>query len=285
MKNLKSTDPLIKCSQKCNNLKEKNKKEKTKNKGITMIALVVTIIVMSILAGTSISIIKGDNGILLSAKNSAESYRNTENTVENETNSYAADLGTSDVGKDDITLTPSTKNWTNGTVTVTASSGSGTAIQMKSSIDYTSWTNVAKLQITKNQKVYARFNGETKEFVYEVKNIDTTAPSTDAPVAKGDDEEVTEDELKNNYVKTSSIRLRLKQTDTSDENQSGIDESKTEYRMYSDKNGNTAIGDWQKSNVFSELKQNTTYYFRSRAYDNAGNSKESTIDENGFKTK
>lgn len=42
------------------------------NKGITLIALVVTIIVLLILAGVSIAMLSGDNGILTNAKNAKE---------------------------------------------------------------------------------------------------------------------------------------------------------------------------------------------------------------------
>ena len=53
-----------------------NKKIKLKtNTGITLIALVVTIIVLLILAGISIQMLTGDNGILQRA---AEAKENTE---------------------------------------------------------------------------------------------------------------------------------------------------------------------------------------------------------------
>ena len=39
-----------------------------RNKGITLIALVVTIVVLLILAGTSIAMITGDSGILTQSK-------------------------------------------------------------------------------------------------------------------------------------------------------------------------------------------------------------------------
>ena len=49
---------------------------KTKgNKGITLIALVITIIVLLILAGVTISALSGDNGILTQAKNAKEETR------------------------------------------------------------------------------------------------------------------------------------------------------------------------------------------------------------------
>lgn len=43
-----------------------------KNKGVTLIALTVTIIVLVILASVSISMLKGENGIINQAKNSKE---------------------------------------------------------------------------------------------------------------------------------------------------------------------------------------------------------------------
>ena len=48
---------------------------KNKNKGITLIALVITIIVLLILAGISISMLSGDNGILQRA---TDAKKNTE---------------------------------------------------------------------------------------------------------------------------------------------------------------------------------------------------------------
>ena len=57
-------------------MKEKQKKEKMlekkKQKGITLIALVITIIVLLILAGVSISMLTGENGILNQASKAAE---------------------------------------------------------------------------------------------------------------------------------------------------------------------------------------------------------------------
>lgn len=48
-------------------------------KGITLIALVVTIVVLLILAGTSIAMLTGENGIITRAQNS--NYANTEGEV------------------------------------------------------------------------------------------------------------------------------------------------------------------------------------------------------------
>ena len=50
------------------------KKELKSNGGITLVALVVTIIVLIILAGVSISLVLGDNGIITKAKEAKENY-------------------------------------------------------------------------------------------------------------------------------------------------------------------------------------------------------------------
>jgi len=43
-------------------------------KGITLVALVVTIIVLIILAGVSIALVLGDNGIITKAKEGQQNY-------------------------------------------------------------------------------------------------------------------------------------------------------------------------------------------------------------------
>ena len=50
-----------------------------RNKGITLIALVVTIVVLLILAGTSIAMLAGDNGIITRAKQAKDATENAEN--------------------------------------------------------------------------------------------------------------------------------------------------------------------------------------------------------------
>lgn len=47
------------------------------NQGITLVALVITVIVMLILAGVAISMTVGENGIFKKSKEGAEIYNNT----------------------------------------------------------------------------------------------------------------------------------------------------------------------------------------------------------------
>lgn len=64
------------------------KKEQLKSrKGITLIALVVTIVVLLILAGVSISLVLGNNGLITKSKEAVNSYEkdvvNTETALNN----------------------------------------------------------------------------------------------------------------------------------------------------------------------------------------------------------
>ena len=47
-------------------------------KGITLVALVITIIVLIILAGVSIALVMGDNGIATKAREGATNYQNAQ---------------------------------------------------------------------------------------------------------------------------------------------------------------------------------------------------------------
>lgn len=58
-------------------IKEKNKRIKTES-GITLIALVITIIVLIILAGVSINLVLGDNGIITKSKEAKEKHEISE---------------------------------------------------------------------------------------------------------------------------------------------------------------------------------------------------------------
>ena len=56
--------------------KEKNSKtnSRTKNKGITLIALIITIIILLILAGVTINLTIGENGIFRTAEMAEKNY-------------------------------------------------------------------------------------------------------------------------------------------------------------------------------------------------------------------
>lgn len=54
-----------------------------KEKGITLVALVVTIVVLLILAGVSISLLLSNNGVIKKAKDAKTQYQNAANYEQN----------------------------------------------------------------------------------------------------------------------------------------------------------------------------------------------------------
>ena len=63
-------------------------KQKNKQRGITLIALIVTIIVLIILAGVSISMVVGDNGIITQAQRAKKDTEQAQKDEDNILNSY-----------------------------------------------------------------------------------------------------------------------------------------------------------------------------------------------------
>ena len=77
-------------------IKEEKLNKKLKNKkGITLIALVITIIVLLILAGVSIAMLTGDNGILTQAQRTKTEMENAQAKEENTLVSYEQIINTS----------------------------------------------------------------------------------------------------------------------------------------------------------------------------------------------
>lgn len=63
-----------------------------KERGITLVALVVTIIVLLILAGVAISLTIGNNGLFNRAKNAANTWRTAENNEANTMNTFSTEF-------------------------------------------------------------------------------------------------------------------------------------------------------------------------------------------------
>ena len=117
-------------------LSGKSMKELAGSHGITLVALVITIIVLMILAGISLSFVLGDNGILKKAQESADAYKNKageESNTLDMVNSYLENmLGNTTTGgggsANPAAGTTVTKpgNWTSTEVTPIADGKGGT---------------------------------------------------------------------------------------------------------------------------------------------------------------
>ena len=63
-----------------------------KERGITLVALVVTIIVLLILAGVAISLTIGNNALFQRAQNAANTWRNAETNEQHTMNEFDSDF-------------------------------------------------------------------------------------------------------------------------------------------------------------------------------------------------
>lgn len=64
-----------------------------KEKGITLVALVVTIIILLILAGVTIAIALGDNGLFHKSKEATNLYKDAERNETQQLNSFTDVMG------------------------------------------------------------------------------------------------------------------------------------------------------------------------------------------------
>ena len=74
-------------------MREKQSKLVRTNAGITLIALIITVIVMLILAGVAINLTVGDNGIFKKSQEGAEIYKNSANNEAASLNSVDKEMG------------------------------------------------------------------------------------------------------------------------------------------------------------------------------------------------
>ena len=120
------------------------------------------------------------------------------------------------------------------------------------------------IEYTENKPLYTRFADNNYSgngyLSYEVNNIDTYAPTTAAPEGETTEEKIT---------------ITNKQVD----NECGIDEAKTRYRLLADEEGTQVVKDWQASNEFTGLTANTTYYMQTSSEDHLGNQSVSELKE------
>ena len=168
-----------------------------------------------------------------------------------------------------LTFTPTPSGWTNGNVSVAVST-TVKGYTLQTSTDGKTWGTKNPLTYTVNGTAYARLwdgNNASAVATTNITNIDKLAPTNTAPTVA---------------TITNKITITNKQVDANAANGSGksdLNSSKTQYRLVTSADGTTAITgkDWQSSNVFSGLTQNTTYYVQTKVTDNAGNTTVSAV--------
>jgi len=237
-----------------------NKQKRNKSNGVTLIALIITIIVMLIIAGVALSMINADEGGLFSKSKNAVSKYNNE--VEKEANTMDDIMSMLiDTSKIEYSINP--KHATTGNVTITLAEIEGYITEYKIGEEWIEYSS--EIIIDENKPIYVRLKdskgriGSTKTI--NITNIDRTKP-------KEFDLEVTST--------MNSVTISGKVEDEGD-NPSGI--RGYQYKLC-DSEGNI-IEDWTKetnqaSYTFNELEAGTTYKVSMKAIDFAGNEREAT---------
>ena len=242
-----------------------------KNRGVTLISLVVTIIVLLILAGITIGTIFDDNGIIEKAQEAAnateEAAKNDQaaiNGLLNEMDSIINGIGGGNVpviGSINGKIT-----WSTGSATLTLTADvEGVTIQYRKNSE-SNWTNYTSAvpSLLHGDKVYARGvkGGETVINEKEFKIQDTIAPTV-------------------TIANASSTTNSISATATATDNEAGMG-SNPQYTFYIKKTAEadstyTQIGSSTSTSVTKgELEQNTSYTIKVEVADVAGNKGQAT---------
>ena len=255
---------------------------KKRQKGITLISLVVTIVVLLILAGITISTVFSDNGIIKKAQEARNKTLEAVAQEHKDINQLNNDLeaALNSVPSEPVIPKPpegavqiSEPNWSNGTASVTiTTSETGFTLQYQiGGVDEAKWTNITSgrsiSDLTLGQTIYAR--------LYNGKEGSKTADMTIADLNKPQDAGISLSGTSTNTEGSITATVTLK------DNESGVNAISSRW-IYNTTSG--AIGENESSYTggsFSSgqtitLKATTagTYYLHVLTVDNAGNKKE-----------
>ena len=255
---------------------------KKRQKGITLISLVVTIVVLLILAGITISTVFSDNGIIKKAQEARNKTLEAVAQEHKDLNQLYNDLeaALNSIPEEPVIPKPpegavqiSEPSWSNGTASVTiTTSETGFTLQYQiGGVDESKWTNITSGKsisgLTLGQTIYAR--------LYNGKEGSKTADMTIADLNKPQDAGISLSGTSTNTEGSITATVTLK------DNESGVNAISSRW-IYNTTSG--AIGENESSYTggsFSsgqtiQLKSTTagTYYLHVLTVDNAGNKKE-----------
>ena len=255
---------------------------KKRQKGITLISLVVTIVVLLILAGITISTVFSDNGIIKKAQEARNKTLEAVAQEHKDLNQLYNDLeaALNSIPEEPVIPKPpegavqiSEPSWSNGTASVTiTTSETGFTLQYQiGGVDESKWTNITSGKsisgLTLGQTIYAR--------LYNGKEGSKTADMTIADLNKPQDAGISLSGASTNTEGSITATITLK------DNESGVNAISSRW-IYNTTSG--AIGENESSYTggsFSsgqtiQLKATTagTYYLHVLTVDNAGNKKE-----------
>lgn len=113
-KNFQNKKAMLKEAKRHQVLEQRQRKKTKQDQGITLVALVVTIIVLLILAGIVISMVTGSDGILGRSKNSINNYRVAETNENSTMKDYENEIDKIDGegdSKEEVKVNGSSSDW------------------------------------------------------------------------------------------------------------------------------------------------------------------------------
>jgi len=232
--------------------------KKNENIGITLIALVITIILLLIIAGVVISTISADKGLFEKTKNATEQYNNG---VAKESDDFDELMSVIiDMQETEYTIDPTTP--TNGEVKLILGIVEGYVTEYKTQEE--GWTDYSDpIVINKNGNIDVRLRdkkdrkGKTKTI--NINNIDTSLPNKFT--------------LQETHPTTTSITVKGETTDVADEGSNVAGIRGYQYKIDEEEWTEETI---ETIHTFENLIEGATYKVSMRAVDNAGNIRPAT---------
>ena len=255
----------------------KVKQRKTNNKGITLVALVITVIVLLILAGVGLGAIAGKDGLIAKAREAAELYEQASRKEANAINEIfnmvnGGNQGESEEpeqpsidaeGNVNFIYTPSTP--TNGNVTVEISTKTGYQIQYREGTNENYQRYTGAFTVEENTAIYVKLansSGVTGGVATgNVANIDKIAPNPFTPTIG----EITE----------NSIEVNANTIDTGSPGCAAVNTGIKEYKYYA--NGELKHTGLEENVTIGGLTAGTEYSIYVIAKDKAGNTTTSSV--------
>ena len=239
-----------------------------KERGITLVALVITVIVLIILAGITLDTLVGENGIITKAQ---EAKQNMENAATEENmliQNLLNELKGIETGEGEIEIPEGTiefgeVTWNNGQAEVTILANTvGNILQYQvNGTEEENWKEISSGEkVTKlhhGDEVHARlWNGNTASVNKSKKIEDTNVPKVEIIVGE---------------VTSNSIAVTVEVT----EEESGLVETETyEYYLGEALDGKSVSNQY----IYDELEEETTYTLTVKVQDKAGNIGEKSIE-------
>lgn len=172
-----------------------------KERGVTIISLTITVVILILLSSVTIATLNGNTGLFEQAKKAKNDVEIDEGDKKGRIENYITKIDGFKEDQEldiDITFEQNIEEWTKEEVEVTASIDIE-GYSVFTSIDGENWQNTNKQTLKENGIVYARpYDGEKYGIIqeYEVTNIDTEKPViTGVTVTSGNIKITASDEI------------------------------------------------------------------------------------------